>query len=318
MLASVSYTNKISEQSKYEQFFNSITNRRNFLRITAILGVSAAIPTILGCNSLGIKGDLSVAVNGFKAYNGFNPNLKYYHQERQTWLDNVIEHKVEWAGIQYDIAGSEPIVAAANGKIAHIEVKKNGYHGLEDKIIMDHGGGIRTHYIHMRSNGSKGLIKLAQTNIVVKRGEVIGFGGKYFKIYMYRKSIIGDMDNYGPHMGFMDYWDGKTNLDFTPDEVSEKNNEQIYLIYDLIKKYVGPGAEQLRDVNAFSKIPNILVHNYGNKNYCWEHAMVFKLLKFMYDSQPKNFNGTKQENDNLISEIYQKQPVILTLPFRQH
>ena len=306
----------MSEQ--YERLFNSHTDRRTFLKLASILGVSTVIPNIAGCSLSGIKGDLSKAAGGFNPYNGFNPNLKYYHHERQTWLDNVIEHKVAWAGIQYVLSSGEPIVAPANGKIAFVEVRRNGYHGLEDKIIMDHGGGIRTHYIHMQPNGSSELVKLAHTNIIVKRGEVIGFGGKYFKIYMFRKSIIGDMDHYGYHMGYMDYWDGKTNLDFPFDEVEKRNNEQIYLIYDLIKKYAGPGAEQLRDVNAYSKIPNILVHNYGSKNYQWEHAMVFKLLKYMYDKQPENFSGTKQENDQLISEIYQKQPVILTLPFKQH
>lgn len=302
---------------KYKQLFNSLTDRRTFLKLVSLLGASAAIPTLSSCGVTGIRGDLAGPASGFNPYNGRNPNLKHYHHERQTWLDNVIEHKVDWAGIQYVTSYKEPIVAPADGIIASAQINRKGYHGLEDKVVMNHGGGIQTVYIHLSPHGSGRLVDYLSTDKIVRRGEEIGRGGEFFKIYMFRENLIGDMDHYGPNMGYMDYWDGKTKLDFPFDEVGKRNDKQISLMYDLILKYQGPGAAQLQDVCGSIKIPKMLVHKLGRDNL-WEHAMVIKLLQYMYDNNPGDFDGTRQENDNLIAEIYQKQPVILTLPFKLH
>lgn len=310
----------MSGQSMYEQLFNSMGDRRDFLKKAGLIGVSLALLINFGgCSAVPLNKDLVDRTKGFKPYNGINPNLESYHRQRQTWLDNVIEHKVEWAGTQYVLSSSEPIVAPADGAILHVSVNKRGYHGLEDIVIMDHGDGIQTSFIHMKPGGSAITEMFSNSNAVFKRGERIGYGSSNFKMKMYRQGIIGDMDHYGQNMGFLDYWDGEIDLDYSSWDIFEKNRKQANLIYELIKKYNGPGSEQLQDVDTTTKIPKALVHSRNNyKKIPWEHAMVIKMLKFMYDNQPGSFNGTKKENDYLIAEIYKNQPVILTLPFKKH
>ena len=70
-------------------------NRRTFIR----LSVLTAAGLIAGCgfwNKLG--SELKPIAEGFEPYNGINPYAQKW--QRQTFLDNVLEHEVAWAGQQ--------------------------------------------------------------------------------------------------------------------------------------------------------------------------------------------------------------------------
>ncbi len=292
-------------------------SRRELLKMITILGIGALVPTFPSCSLFShVKGDLSKVAVGFNPYNGFNPNLKFRHDQYQTWRHNMIEHKVAWAGTQYHLSTREKIVASADG-IVQEAVTFQSYHGLEDSVTIKHGDSIRTRYFHMSPHSFEKFQGKFDYFQKVKRGDVIGLGSEHFKTAMYRWGIIGDMDHYGPKMGYMNYWDGEIDLDSEPEEVKQKNRTQIDLIFKLINKYAGLGSEQLQEVHSYNKIPKTLCHK-KSKYHCepWEHAMVFKLVKHIYDNQPETFKGTKKENDGLIAKIYDNQPVILTLPFQ--
>ena len=285
-------------------------SRRGFLSIASmtILGY------LTGCGVFsGRRGELSKVGQGFNAYNGFNPNLKRRHIQRQTWLDNVVEHKVAWAGTQYNLDHNVKIIASADGVVQRA-MTFNGYHGKEDSVKIKHGPKLYTRYFHMAPRSYEKFQDKTQFFHEVKRGDIIGLGTPYFKLTMFRQALIGDMDYYGQNMEYMDYWDGKTYLDVGYEEVRQKDEKQIDLMLEMIAKYNGPGSEQLQDLNNY-RIPRNLCHNPLGECKPWEHAMVIKFVKFIYDNQPSRFNGTKRENDNLITEMYQNQPVILTLPF---
>jgi murein DD-endopeptidase MepM/ murein hydrolase activator NlpD len=91
--------------------------------------------------------DLRTVAQGFAPYNGRNPNV--LGRQNQTFLDNIQQHKVAWAGAQYRKSFSGPIVASARGKIDRVRTH-NGYHGLEDDVTIDHGGAFKTRYFHSR------------------------------------------------------------------------------------------------------------------------------------------------------------------------
>lgn len=82
--------------------------------------------------------DLRIVAQGFHPYNGKNPHV--LGRQTQTFLDNIHEHKIAWAGTQYSSRINIPIVASARKNVEFIRTFK-GYHGLEDDVIIDHGGG---------------------------------------------------------------------------------------------------------------------------------------------------------------------------------
>ena len=93
-------------------------------------------------------------------------------------------------------------------------------------MIINHGDilsdRILTHYTHMMPYASEELKEKTKRKKIIRRGDIIGQGTAHFKIFMYRAGLIGDMDNYGHRMGYMEYWDGKTELDYPLKLVKEK------------------------------------------------------------------------------------------------
>jgi len=125
-------------------------------------------------------------------------------------------------------------------------------------------------------------------------------------------SKLGDMDDYGHNLSYMKYWDG-THLDDDFDEVDKRSIRHIKLIDDLRKKYIGPGSERFQA--TINGVPTSLKHD-SNSYYTWSCAMFFRLLKQIYNNHPELYQGTRAENDTLIREIYNTQPVTLTLMFK--
>ena len=280
-------------------------SRRNFLKGMFLAGTGLFTGS---CSSLRVPSDLRSVAKGYRPYNGINPHAG--RKQIQTFLDNIIEHKAAWAGAQYSKDLDEPIVSSARGKLLWIRTKR-GYHGLENDIRISHGGGISTRYFHMKPyscNLSYGQI--------VERGDVIGhtLRGMPFKTSMSYNGILGDMDDYGHNMSYMEYWDG-THIDHTFDEVCERSIRHVRLIGDLGRKYIGPGLANFEIPNQSIGVPFALSHDSAGF-YLWSPAMFFKLLKQIYDNQPELYSGTRPENETLIREIYSTQPVTLTLMFK--
>ena len=276
--------------------------RRKFLYITIV----TSIGTILGCGGpfKYKRSELGEVLRGYSAYRLKNPNAG--NKQIQTFLDNVLEHGAYAGGTQYRLAHNAKIVATARGKIIKVRTRK-GYHGLEDDVYIDHGGGFHTRYFHMKANSSE-LSWFKEVN----RGDIVGLASYDlpFKTSMKFNGILGDMNDYGHSMGYMQYWDG-TQLDHSYDEIVSRSKSHIELISELRVRYVGPGSEPMKKTNFYG-IPVTLSHDEAGQ-YNWSYAMVFRMLKHIYDKQPNLFIGT--DNDDLIKEIYNSQPVVNTLPF---
>ncbi len=282
---------------------NQGMNRRTFLNFS----VFVVAGFLAGCVSWKrIGSELKPIAEGFEPYNGINPHARRW--QRQTFLDNIYEHKVDWAGAQYhNLPPNTPIIAPADGTLA-LKYTKTGYHGLEDSIVIDHGLLFSTKLYHMKYRSCK-IPKRSE----VKRGDVVGLTGHIpFKTGMKFFGILGDMDDYGENFNYMKPFGGfQTEEDYG---VIRRSNLHMKLISELRQKYIGPGKEQLNDVGS-TGIPKSLSHDTSGE-YPWSYAMLFKLLNQMYQNHPELFRGTTSENDSLIKEIYVNQPVVLTLPFK--
>ena len=85
------------------------------------------------------------------------------------------------------------------------------------------------------------------------------------------------------------------------------------LIDQLRLKYIGPGKKEMS--NPYRGIPDVCSYD-GNGKFLWTHSVFFKMLEHIYNNHPELYKGTKSENDQLIKDIYDNQPVTLTLPFK--
>ena len=173
-------------------------DRRMFIKIVGCITLNFSL-SLCGCSlRSNVRGELSVAAKGFDPYNDINPNLRSAHHQYQTWRDNMIEHKVAWAGTQYKLPHNEKIVACADGIVQKVK-SFFGYRGPEVNERIIHGGGIISRYFHMKHNSSN-----IGWNKEISRGDVVGLsdGNMPFKASMYRRGILEDPDHHGPRMGY--------------------------------------------------------------------------------------------------------------------
>lgn len=278
-------------------------NRRTFVKVTVL----AAAGLVAGCtfwNRLG--SELKPIAEGFEPYNGINPYARLW--QKQTFLDNILEHRVAWAGAQYhNLPPGTPIIAPADGILA-LKYTRNDYHGLEDYIVIEHGLLFSTKLYHMKPRSC-----MVPKRSEVKRGDVVGLAGHIpFKTGMKFYGILGDMDDYGENFEYMKPFDeSQTEEEYG---VIGRSNLHMELITELRQKYIGPGKERLNDVGP-TGIPKSLSHDSSGK-YPWSYAMLFRLLNQMYKNHPELYRGTRSENDSLVKDIFYNQPIILTLPFK--
>lgn len=284
------------------------TSRRDFLRATFAFASAFTFGGMFSGCAYGVPSKLRGVAKGFSPYNHINPYVSA--KQRQTFLDNIFEHKPAWAGAQYYRHLNEPIVAPANGRVLYLATKP-GYHGLEDDIKIDHGGSFITRMFHCKAGSGReaGLDFYKE----IKRGEVIGRAqGLPFKTCMWFDGVLGDLDDYGENMSYMKYWNGAP-LDFTYEEIEYRKKHHLKLISELRKKYRGPGVELFNE--TFFGIPKSFSHD-KKGHFLWSLSKFFKLLEKIYNNHPELFNGTRMSNKQIIQDIYDTQPVVLTLPFK--
>lgn len=282
---------------------NSFNHDRRLFLIYMLVSAGSLIT---GC-AMRVPSKIKSMTSGFRIYNGFNPNIR--HKQHQTWHQNATEfNKVEWAGTQYQIGLNEPVIAPARGKI-WAQYSQRGYHGLEGVVEIMHGGGFMTRLFHMQPRSCP-----YKQGKVVERGTKIGRTSVKMglKTSMEFGHIFGDLDDYGHNLSYMKAWDG-SQLDHEFDQVDKRAHSHKKLIEEFRSKYVGPGKEQLTKTGH--GVPLVLSHD-NKGRYLWSLRTFFKLLENIYNSHPELYNGTKNENDRLIEDIYSTQPMILTLPLK--
>ena len=294
---------------KGNKFEGTFISRRLFNKLLFISALDLAM-ILVGCSlsRTRLTGDLKDIAKGFDVYNKENPNLRYPHKTKQSWYSNIYQRRghsvdLQWGGTQYSLPNNTPIVASASGKVSGVGNEHHELYLIPESVVSINHGIISTHYIHMKKGSSRHL-KYGQK---VKRGDIIGRADNtpslYVKFYLQRHQFPKeDPDNYGRAMGYMNYWDGQSNLDLEPNEINKRADMQLRLIFKFADLYDGPDS---------NKIPVSLTHKGGDS---WSFIEIFKLMKFIYDRHPEYFRGKKKDIDILIAEIYRNQPIILTLP----
>ena len=281
--------------------------RRDFLKLAGAFTSTCAFGGWLsGCAWYYTPSSMRKVTKGFNVYNGFNPYVK--GRQTQTYLDNIVEHQIAWAGTQYSKSLYEPVIAPARARVDSV-LTIHGYHGLETDIRMSHGGDFYTRFYHLKPNSA--VVTVGQ---IVERGAVIAHTGQGipFKTNMNFNGNMGDLDDYGYNMRFMKPWDG-SEVDHNFSEVDERKKMQVKLIDEMRSKYIGPGFKEME--NTLGGIPKVCSHD-GDGYFLWTHSIFFKMMEHIYNSHPELYKGTRNENNQLIKDIYENQPVILTLPFK--
>ena len=299
---------------------NLLISRRKFV------GLSLLLLEITGCSTFtnDIKGDLKIVANGFDVYKKRNPNLKFPHRTWATWHDYLKKSGYNHTGESYILPPNEPIVACAAGRV--IEAKARMGSGksftkrsgdvvkiLHEEIELD-GFNLYSTYYHMKENS-----RTVKYGDWVKRGDIIGSEGAphkmHFKHYLSMKGFREQPNNFGINMGYMNYWDGKTDLEIPQKVAYDRNIKHYQFIREFSDRYIGPAAEEITEHSGPSFIHK---GSWSNENQDWSYVEVFTLAKYIYQRNPELFKGSKKGNDSLIAEIYKNQPVILTLPLMKH
>lgn len=318
----VTMKNKCIDKSDIGQL---LLTRRNFTGLTALL-----MSGLFGCaHSGGPKGDLKIVTNGFNVYRGRNSKLRFPHGTHRTWINLLQNFGYKHTGYSYNLPGNEPIVACASGKVIEADLKigsgRNPDKESGDIVTILHESdfnwqgnynwqGVKTTYYHMRSNSRQ-----VSVGDKVNRGDILGYEGAPNDLHVkhYLRTVGYNREqpnNWGINHKYMDYWDGKTELDFPRDIVEKRNRKQINLIREFNGNYMGPGFEHVR--NIFSGF----MHRgrWAKEDTHWSPIEMFKLAEYIFRRSPELFKGSKKNNENLISGIYENQPIILTLPFKKH
>jgi len=315
--------NKCIDKSDIGQL---LLTRRNFTGLTALL-----VSGLFGCaHAGGPKGELKIVTNGFKVYRGRNPKLRFPHGTYSTWVNLLQDYGYKHTGYSYTLPGNEPIVACASGKVIEAYLRIGSGRNLNkesgDIVTILHEpdfnwvgnynwGGIKTTYYHMRSNSRQ-----VSFGDKVNRGDILGYEGAphnmHVKHYLRTEGFNREQpNNWGINHGYMDYWDGKTELDFPRDIVEKRNRKQISLIREFNENYMGPGFEHVRFIYNSG-----FMHRgrWAKEDTRWSPIEMFKLAEYIFRRSPELFKGSKKNNENLISGIYENQPIILTLPLKKH
>ncbi len=292
-------------------------NRRDFLKLTKY-AISTYFFNLLGCGSISPKiyGGFDEITKGYNFFNKQNPNLRLGVGTYGTFYKTILDYGFSHEGIGYK---ANKFYACASGKVySSCSRNLSGGHYTDsgDGAVIMHGLDVYVDYYHMQT-GSCTL----KPGEFVNRGDFIGKAGAprkmHLKLVVYRSdprylSAVNqgrreDPDNYGHKMGYMQYWDGKESLDLSYEEVTKRSKIQDRLINNFVKMYDGPYADEVHKGIRLT-INNRIYKLYSND--------MFKFGKFLYEKDPTTFKGNKSEISTLIGDIYENQPVVLTLPFK--
>jgi hypothetical protein len=246
---------------------------------------------------------------GFNVYNAINPNAKSI--QSHTFKDSISQ------GLKPAICynTSKPMVAVAKGRVVdvrEVETLSTWWKNLGSDpggakgfwVEIRHGLNYRVFYQHLQQPE----LKFGQ---IVKRGQRIGSPAPQWNsptLYLFEIDDPVDPDNYGMNHGFMDYWDGDTELEIGKEEQEKRVERQQQLLYKLAELYTGPEKYTLLAKK----------HKYRDKIFKWSLVEKFRYLGYLYQKDPKLFPSMTKEQFELVrKEFYENQPIILTLPLEK-
>ena len=211
--------------SNLEKILNTKPTRRGFLLTLGLAGCAGAF--------------------GSHIKAGYNPNFNGPGQ-----LFMPFAQSYGWTpGMGWKVRNPTPIYASALGVIHDARKPKQmaghagGYH-----VILKHSDNLKD-----SSNFTPGfysryyhLNRITRKNGIVERGEIIGYAGDHYNVFGLAFKEHGNYvnpDDWGPSHGYMDYWDGKTNLETTG--IIDKTRRQIKLMMQMHSHYKGSDRDRV-------------------------------------------------------------------------
>lgn len=269
-----------------------MVSRREFIEYLALIAGGLALK---GC----------VGIGWYNPYTGDSKKFKGPGWEQWTFQGSIRDG---WTpGICYNVPQGTPMVAVAKGTV----IEKKSLEGRPGRaggqmVVVAHGfrqcdspwwAPYFSYYAHVEN------LEVDVGN-EPSRGDVIACGGYHYnqaKLMFKEGGNWVNPDNYGLDNSYMDYWNGKTNL-----EVShswDKLQKQNSLFREFYKLCTG------KDISR-------LLFRAHAKGTLWSTVEKFRYLEYLRQKHPEYFSATKEEIDSIRKEFYANQPIILTLPFR--
>jgi hypothetical protein len=294
-------------------------NRRKFLKKTGKLTLAgtAALSVMPAISHL-VANPLKLAFasetqSEFDVYNDVNPYAK--DTVAHTFKDCLA--KKWWPGICYKT--SKPMVAVAGGTVAEMIaledfIKDKSHASATKRALMDekieakgffaevnHGAGYTSYYLHLNKPEVKSLQK-------IKRGQIIGYPDERWNMprLVFRDyNDQCDPNNYGMNHSFMNYWDGKADLNIGKAE----QNKRFELQQQMLNKFAGM-------VEGPEKYSLLRKKHKGMFQCKWSPIEKFRYIEYLNQNKPDTFPSlTKEQFAEMKQEFYSNQPIILTLPF---
>ncbi len=171
-------------------------------------------------------------------------------------------------------------------------------------VRVTHGNNYLSFYLHLKTPE----VKFGQK---MKRGQIIGYPDERWN--MPRLSLDAEQEDtidpnyFGKDHGFMDYWDGATDLEIGKDEQNKRVEKQIQILNKIAGMVEGP-----------EKYTLLRKKHEGVVLYKWSNIEKFRYIEYLHQNKPETFPSlTKEQFEEMRKEFYGNQPIILTLPFKK-
>jgi len=290
-------------------------NRRKFLRTSGkltVAGVTALSfePVLLGLmldpNKLA---SASASQSEFNVYNDVNPNAKDI--VAHTFRDCLA--RKWWPGVCYKT--SKPMVAVASGTVTYVfkaeDTTSHPFENLREEqnpakgfcVRVTTGNNYTIYYLHLKTPE----VKFGQK---IKRGEIIGYPDETWnmpRLVLNEISDQSDPNNYGVNHGFMNYWNGSTDLDIGKEEQEKRYEMQQQILNKIAGMAEGP-----------EKYTLLRKKHTGMFLSKWSPIEKFRYVEYVYQNKPETFPSlAKEQFGEMRKEFYSNQPIVLTLPFKK-
>jgi murein DD-endopeptidase MepM/ murein hydrolase activator NlpD len=134
-------------------------------------------------------------------------------------------------GIDYDIKGSQPILAAASGKVIYRYYNTDSSKGTVDSgLIIDHGNGYRTAYWHMDPIQVALNANVAQGQVIGLSGNIGKSSGEHLHFNLRLSSNSKSVDPYGWWSASTDIW-GDSRWMWAGDQIADNREAQAQLFF---------------------------------------------------------------------------------------
>jgi hypothetical protein len=288
-------------------------SRRDFLGKAGKTTLAFGTLSVLGSGLLGrIPFMPSLAIAGkpkpeFDVYNDINPNAKDI--VAHTFKDCLV--KKWWPGICYKT--DKPMVAVAAGTVTEIfntsdttgylyqTIRKEQNQSKGFGVTVTTGNNYNSFYLHLTTPE----VEFGQK---ITRGQLIGYPDERWNMpRLVVNEAVDQIDpnNYGVNHSYMNYWDGKTDLDIG----KEEQNKRYEIQQQILNKFAGM-AEGPEEYTLLRK------KHEGMQLSKWSPIEYLRYIEYLHQNKPETFPSlTKEQFGEMKKEFYSNQPIIFTLPF---